>query len=175
MKRRTLLLGVPAFGVALASCKIPDRQVTAAPTGGPSPTPLPQGTPVVLASPTVLPSGVKVQDITVGTGAQPGPSSYVQVHYRGTLAESGAEFDSSYRRGARQWLQMSSVIKGFAEGLSAMKVGGKRTMFIPAALAYGPGTRPGIPANADLVFEVELFEVSETPPTPAPATATARP
>lgn len=123
----------------------------------------------------MLPSGVKVQDITVGTGAQPGPSSYVQVHYRGTLAETGAEFDSSYRRGARQWLQMSSVIKGFAEGLSTMKVGGKRTMFIPAALAYGPGTRPGIPANADLVFEVELFEVSETPPTPAPATATARP
>lgn len=175
MNRRTLLLGVPALGVALASCKIPERTVTATPTGGPTPTPLPEGTPVVLANPTVLPSGVKYQDVTVGTGAQPGAASYVQVHYRGSLAATGQEFDSSYRRGARQWLQMNSVIKGFAEGLSTMKVGGKRTMIIPAALAYGTGTRPGIPANSDLAFEVELFEVSETPPTAAPASPTPKP
>lgn len=166
MNRRTFLLAVPALGAAFAlACEVPGRStVPSTPTPGPTPLPAAPGTPVALVDPTTTSTGVKYQDLAVGTGPSPASNQYVLVHYRGTIAATGSQFDSSYARATKQWLQMSLVIKGFAEGLSTMKVGGRRNIFVPAALGYGAATRPGIPPNSDLVFEVELFEVSDAPP-----------
>ncbi|MCC7365554.1 MAG: FKBP-type peptidyl-prolyl cis-trans isomerase [Dehalococcoidia bacterium] len=86
-------------------------------------------------------------------------NSSVTVHYTGKLASNGQVFDSSVQRGSPATFRMSGVIKGFSEGLSTMKEGGKRTVFIPSALGYGPSGNGSIPPNADLIFEIELIKV----------------
>jgi FKBP-type peptidyl-prolyl cis-trans isomerase FkpA len=80
----------------------------------------------------------------------------VTVHYVGTNAVTGEQFDSSVDRGQPATFPMNGVIKGFAEGILTMKPGGKRTVLIPAALAYG-AAREGVPASGDLIFEIELI------------------
>ncbi|MBI5948951.1 MAG: FKBP-type peptidyl-prolyl cis-trans isomerase [Chloroflexi bacterium] len=159
-RTRTFVLGaavavVALFAVAAAGCGDgPDATTTPD-----SPTAV-KG-PIQLKNPIVTASGLKYTDEVVGTGASPRADQVVTVHYRGTLAATGAQFDSSYDRGQPATFAMSGVIKGFAEGLSTMKVGGKRTILIPAALAYGATARPSIPANSDLVFELELIAVAD--------------
>lgn len=104
-------------------------------------------------------SGLKYVDHVVGTGDSPRMDQQVTVHYTGKLASNDRKFDSSVDRGEPATFPMNGVIKGFSEGLSTMKVGGKRTVFIPSALGYGPrGTGP-IPPNADLIFELELIAI----------------
>jgi FKBP-type peptidyl-prolyl cis-trans isomerase len=84
----------------------------------------------------------------------------VTVHYVGKLAATGETFQSTHELGQPATFSMQGVIKGFSEGLSTMKVGGKRTVYIPANLAYGAlGRAPLIPPNADLIFELELLAV----------------
>ncbi len=109
----------------------------------------------------MLPDGLQYTDQVVGTGTSPRMDQQVTVHYTGKLASNGKVFDSSVQRGQPATFPMSGVIKGFSEGLSTMKVGGKRTVFIPAALGYGAAGTPGgpIPPNADLIFELELIAV----------------
>ncbi|TAJ18833.1 MAG: FKBP-type peptidyl-prolyl cis-trans isomerase [Dehalococcoidia bacterium] len=108
---------------------------------------------------TVTESGLKYVDHVVGTGESPRMDQQVTVHYTGKLASNDRKFDSSVDRGAPATFPMNGVIKGFSEGLSTMKVGGKRTIFIPSAIGYGPrGTGP-IPPNADLIFELELIAI----------------
>lgn len=108
---------------------------------------------------TVTESGLKYVDHEVGTGESPRMDQQVTVHYTGKLASNDRKFDSSVDRGEPATFPMDGVIKGFSEGLSTMKVGGKRTVFIPSGLGYGPrGTGP-IPPNADLIFELELIAV----------------
>ena len=112
---------------------------------------------------TTTPSGLKYTDIVVGTGASPKTGQRVTVHYTGTLTD-GTKFDSSRDRGQPFTfvIGVGQVIKGWDEGVLTMKVGGRRTLHIPAALAYGsrsPGA--GIPANADLIFDVELLSVQQ--------------
>jgi FKBP-type peptidyl-prolyl cis-trans isomerase len=110
-----------------------------------------------------LPSGTKIEDLVVGTGAEAAPGSTVKVHYRGTLTD-GKEFDSSLKPGRTPFvvrdLGNAPVIKGWNEGIVGMKVGGKRRLTIPPAAGYGDsGFPPVIPPGATLVFEVELLEV----------------
>jgi peptidylprolyl isomerase len=107
-------------------------------------------------------SGLKYQEITIGTGAVPKQGNKVTVHYIGTL-ENGTKFDSSRDRN-RPFdfnLGVGQVIKGWDEGLSTMRVGGRRILTIPADLGYGARGAGGvIPPNATLIFDVELLKVS---------------
>jgi peptidylprolyl isomerase len=106
-------------------------------------------------------SGLKYEDLAVGTGATPALGQTVQVHYLGTL-ENGKKFDSSYDRNSPFSFQLGAgqVIQGWDEGLSTMQVGGKRRLFIPPALGYGSRRVGPIPANSTLIFEVELLGIS---------------
>ena len=113
----------------------------------------------MLENPTENPSGVKYVDEVVGTGATPGMTQTVTVHYTGKLASNGEVFDSSVNRGQPATFRMNGVIKGFSEGLSTMKEGGKRTVFIPASLGYGAAGNGPVPPNADLIFEIQLIKV----------------
>ncbi|MBI2805879.1 MAG: FKBP-type peptidyl-prolyl cis-trans isomerase [Planctomycetes bacterium] len=180
MKRLLAVLSLSLFAALPAfACKVPDRAdvpVTPGPNDvTPTPTVDPRATPIVLTDPTVTPSGLKYVDQVVGTGATPTKTQYVTVNYRGTFATTGQEFDASSRTGGPVSFNMGQVIAGFSEGLSTMKVGGKRIVYVPAALGYGAQERTGIPANSDLIFEIELLAVSDTPPPRPTATATAKP
>jgi FKBP-type peptidyl-prolyl cis-trans isomerase FkpA len=106
-------------------------------------------------------SGLKYQDLTVGTGAEAKAGKTVKVHYTGWLKD-GSKFDSSKDRNQPFIVKLGAgmVIKGWDEGLQGMKVGGKRKLIIPSKLGYGErGFPPVIPANAELTFEVELLDV----------------
>jgi FKBP-type peptidyl-prolyl cis-trans isomerase len=102
---------------------------------------------------------LQITDITKGAGAEAKAGDRVTVQYKGTLAQTGAKFDSSYDRGEPVTLSLGKVIAGWQQGIPGMKVGGKRRLVIPAALGYGAQPQTGIPANSDLVFEVELLGV----------------
>jgi peptidylprolyl isomerase len=111
------------------------------------------------------PSGLQFEDTVVGTGASPKPGQTCVMHYTGWLWENGAKgkkFDSSVDRGQPFEFQigLGMVIKGWDEGVMTMKVGGKRTLLIPASLGYGSRGAGGvIPPNATLVFDVELLGI----------------
>jgi FKBP-type peptidyl-prolyl cis-trans isomerase len=105
------------------------------------------------------PSGLKYQDLRVGDGASPKMGQTVTVHYIGRL-ENGTEFNNSYTAGRPIDFKLGEVIEGWNEGLQTMKVGGKRRLFIPSKLAYGPrGRPPAIPPNSNLDFEIELLGI----------------
>jgi FKBP-type peptidyl-prolyl cis-trans isomerase FkpA len=111
-------------------------------------------------SPTT-PSGLVVEDVTVGEGAVAVAGQNVKVHYTGWLTD-GKKFDSSKDRDDPFVFPLGAgrVIKGWDEGVQGMKVGGKRKLTIPPALGYGARGAGGvIPPNATLVFEVELLGV----------------
>jgi len=110
---------------------------------------------------TTTASGLVIEELEVGTGAEATAGQQVQVHYTGWLTD-GKKFDSSKDRndpfvfplGARH------VISGWDEGVQGMKVGGRRKLTIPPNLGYGARGAGGvIPPNATLVFEVELLAV----------------
>ncbi len=133
------------------------QQTTRTPTKPPEGSPTTGGT--KLENATVTASGLQYTDEKVGTGASPRMDQQVTVHYTGKLASNGTVFDSSVQRGQPATFAMTGVIKGFSEGLLTMKVGGKRTVFIPAALGYGARVQGPIPANSDLIFELELIAI----------------
>jgi peptidylprolyl isomerase len=106
-------------------------------------------------------SGLRYIDEKVGDGASPTKGQQTTVQYTGWLT-NGTKFDSSRDRNSPFTfpIGMEKVIKGWDEGVATMKVGGKRRLIIPAALAYGPtGRPPTIPGNSTLIFDVELIAV----------------
>ena len=106
-------------------------------------------------------SGLKIEDVTEGTGAEAKPGAQVRVHYTGWLLD-GKKFDSSKDRGDPFAFKLGGgqVIRGWDEGVAGMKVGGVRKLTIPPELGYGARGAGGvIPPNATLLFEVELLGV----------------
>lgn len=106
-------------------------------------------------------TGLQYQDLTVGTGQEAKTGDTVTVHYVGTL-EDGTKFDSSRDRNEPYQLTLGAggVIDGWEEGLVGMRVGGLRKLVIPPALGYGDqAVGDVIPANATLVFEIELLSI----------------
>ena len=111
-------------------------------------------------------SGLVIEDLEFGAGAEATAGKDVSVHYTGWLlygGEKGRKFDSSRDRGKPFEFPLAAghVIKGWDEGVQGMKVGGRRELTIPPELGYGArGAGSAIPPNAALIFEVELLGVA---------------
>jgi len=105
-------------------------------------------------------SGLVYRSLKDGAGPSPTAADTVRVHYRGTFLD-GREFDSSYARGQPATFPLNRVIPCWTEGVQRMKVGGKATLYCPAAIAYGSKGAGGvIPPNTPLQFEVELLDIA---------------
>lgn len=104
---------------------------------------------------------LKTEDRVTGTGATVEPGDTVTCHYTGAVAKTGNVFQTSHDFGKPISFPLSGVIAGWTEGVPGMKVGGTRRLLIPAAKAYGsnPPHGSGIPADADLVFDIELVAI----------------
>jgi FKBP-type peptidyl-prolyl cis-trans isomerase len=102
-------------------------------------------------------------DTTPGTGDEVKAGDTVTVDYTGAVAATGKIFQSSLDTGQPISFGLSQVIAGWSQGVPGMKVGGTRRLLIPANLAYGanPPAGSGIPANADLVFDITLHKVGQ--------------
>lgn len=137
----------PAARPAAAKPAAPNNSIIALPLA-----------PIVAASQRVCtaraPSGLGYTILRPATGAKPGSDATVLVNYIGYLAASGAVFD----QGMRSPLPVSGVIAGFGEGLQLVARGGVVRLCIPAAIGYGAQASGPIPANADLVFQVEVLD-----------------
>ena len=112
-------------------------------------------------SSTTTSTGLVIEELALGDGAEASAGQSVKVHYTGWLTD-GRKFDSSKDRGDPFVFPLGAghVIRGWDEGVAGMKVGGKRKLTIPPALGYGARGAGGvIPPNATLLFEVELLKV----------------
>ncbi len=190
--RRSLLTVITLSAFAAAACGYSDPYATSAgPVANESPGP--SASPVVSPgaddfnagagmTTVTLPDGLKVIDLTVGTGDAARTGENVPVQYTGWLSTGGQPFDTSRQPGRTAFtvqLGQRQVIAGWEEGIPGMKVGGKRKLIIPSALGYGTQgqTDPNtgavvIPGNATLVFVVELIGVAPGPsPSPSPSPA----
>ena len=146
---RTALLA--AVALALVAAVVPKLVKT------PIPLPLkqiiPTGQRQCAAKPT---TALGILQLRSGTAAHPAASDGVKVNYIGYLAATGEVFD----QGMGVEFPVGGVIPGFSQGLMAMGKGGVSRLCIPAALGYGARATGAIPANADLVFQVELVDVT---------------
>ncbi len=106
------------------------------------------------------PAGLKVQDITVGDGAEASPGATVKVHYLGVEYDSGDEFDSSWSRGDSIEFPLRGLIAGWQEGIPGMRVGGRRQLVIPPEQAYGPAGAGHRLSGKTLIFVIDLLGVS---------------
>jgi FKBP-type peptidyl-prolyl cis-trans isomerase len=99
---------------------------------------------------------VVIEDVVIGRGREFDPSRSVTLHYVGKL-QNGRVFDSSRNRAQPFTFKAGSYIRGMGEGLSGMRVGGRRFITIPPEMGYGNTEIRGIPANSTLVFDVHLI------------------
>jgi len=106
-------------------------------------------------------SELQAIDRVEGTGETVQAGVTVTCHYTGAVAKTGAVFQSSHDFGRAISFPLTGVIAGWTQGVPGMKVGGTRRLLIPAAMAYGstPPYGSGIPADADLVFDIELVSI----------------
>ena len=123
--------------------------------------------PKIPAQEGAAPSELIAQDVIVGTGKEAGNGDKVSVQYVGVLFDGGEEFDTSWTSDTKAGepfeftLGSGQVIAGWDQGVVGMKEGGRRRLLIPSDLAYGAaGSPPKIPADAALVFDVDLKKVS---------------
>jgi FKBP-type peptidyl-prolyl cis-trans isomerase FkpA len=120
-----------------------------------------EGTKLSGFTPVATVSQLQIIDTTPGTGAEVKADDTVTAHYTGALAKDGTIFQSSLDGGKPFTSPLSGLIKGWQAGIPGMKEGGTRRLVIPAAEAYGSQERPGIPANSDLVFDIQLIKIGQ--------------
>ena len=122
-----------------------------------------QGTPLSNFTPVASIDSLQKVDTTPGTGTEVKAGDTVTVDYTGAVASTGIVFQSSLDSGQPVSFPLSNVIAGWTQGVPGMKVGGTRRLLIPANLAYGsnPPQSSGIPANADLVFDITLKKIGK--------------
>ena len=104
------------------------------------------------------PTTLQIRDIVVGDGAEALPGAQVRVHYVGVEFSSGEEFDSSWNRGESIEFPLRGLIQGWQDGIPGMKVGGRRELIIPPALAYGERGGHQL-AGQTLIFVIDLLAV----------------
>jgi FKBP-type peptidyl-prolyl cis-trans isomerase len=115
-----------------------------------------EGTKLADFTPVAKVDKLQVIDLKEGTGEPIAAGGTITAHYTGAVASTGVIFQSSKDSGQPFTSPLSNLIKGWQEGIPGMKPGGIRRILIPAAQAYGDQSQPGIPANSDLVFDIEL-------------------
>ena len=104
---------------------------------------------------------LEIIDTTPGTGEIVEPGATITAHYTGALVADGTIFQSSHDMGRPITFGLNQVITGWQKGVPGMKIGGTRRLIIPAVQAYGAQSpAPNIPANADLVFDIELTAIN---------------
>ncbi|MGO1838706.1 MAG: FKBP-type peptidyl-prolyl cis-trans isomerase [Candidatus Microbacterium stercoravium] len=104
------------------------------------------------------PEQLEIRDIIVGDGAEAKPGATVTIHYAGVDYDTGEEFDSSWSRGEAAQFPLGMLIKGWQEGIPGMKVGGRRKLTIPPALAYGPAGSGHFLGGKTLIFIIDLID-----------------
>lgn len=112
-----------------------------------------------LSAMTKLASGVYILDQVVGTGTTLTGSPTVRVYYNGFLA-NGTKFDGNVGNASPLSFSLGGLIPGWQVGMQGMKVGGKRRLVIPSVLGYGTVANGPIPANSNLVFDIELVGIN---------------
>lgn len=119
--------------------------------------------PAVTATPTTTSDGLQYIDLKVGTGNTVKLGDTINVNYNGWIQSTEVRFDSSYidnnGKPAQFTLTSGGLIQGWIEGIPGMKVGGKRRLIIPPSLGYGDQANGPIPANATLIFDVEIVSI----------------
>ena len=108
-------------------------------------------------------SGLQYKIEVEGAGISPEETDTVEVNYEGRLID-GTVFDSSYDRGESVKFPLNRVVKGWTEGLTYAKEGGKIQLYIPAELGYGQRGSGPIPGNSTLIFDIELVKVYKAVP-----------
>lgn len=120
-----------------------------------------EGTKLTGFTPRASVAELEIFDVVPGTGPEVQPGATITAHYTGALVSDGTIFQSSKDMGQPATFGLSQVISGWTNGVPGMKVGGTRRLIIPAAQAYGSHSpAPNIPANSDLVFDIELVEIA---------------
>ena len=103
---------------------------------------------------------LEIIDVEVGTGEEVQPGATITAHYTGALVKNGIIFQSSHDFGQAISFGLDQVIKGWTVGVPGMKIGGTRRLIIPAEMAYGASSpAKNIPANSDLVFDIDLIAI----------------
>lgn len=118
-----------------------------------------QGTQLADFTPVDKIDSLQIIDLQTGDGKEVKATDTIVVDYTGAIASTGVIFQSSLDAGQQFTTELSGVIQGWQQGIPGMKEGGKRRLIIPASLAYGENPPEGIPANADLVFDVTVHAV----------------
>ncbi len=104
---------------------------------------------------------LEIVDVVAGTGDEVPTGATITAHYTGALVKDGTIFQSSHDFGRPISFGLNQVIKGWTDGVPGMKIGGVRRLVIPAEQAYGANSpAPNIPANSDLVFDIELVAIN---------------
>jgi peptidylprolyl isomerase len=170
MRRRSLLI-LAVLVIGASACSSSGSKTASAgstASSGPTASTAPAAQSGSLTKPTVtVPSGppptsLQIKDLVVGSGSVAAAGQNITVQYVGVDYATGKQFDASWDHGQPFpfTLGQGNVIQGWDQGLVGMKVGGRRQLIIPPALAYGPqGYPPAIGPNATLIFVVDLVSI----------------